>query len=212
MLSPTAHGSKSNQTSQLSFGEASSSFGLLPGFEANRGENCHDSDLGSNDDESQIDRSLDVIRKQVEQDQNLTSQEFQHSQPNVEDPPQRDVEYNSGLENPEDDEFSIERQMRLAREEEEGGGSLHRRLVAPPSEIRRRNTNKQKQIANRNENPLIIEALRKKQSELVDLQINTQKILFENAKIAQAEAKEKYLLSRMLRVNAEASSNSNNSQ
>ena len=52
-----------------------------------------------------------------------------------------------------------------------------------------------------------IETLRKKQNELVDLQIELNKILIANAKITQNECKEKWLYARALRINAEANTN-----
>lgn len=47
----------------------------------------------------------------------------------------------------------------------------------------------------------MIQNLRKKQFELVNLQINLHKVLLENAKITQQECKEKLLLAQALRMN-----------
>lgn len=82
-------------------------------------------------------------------------------------------------------------------------GNLNGRLTAPPNEIRRRNRQKSKQ------NGETIDTLRKKQDQLLDLQIDLHKILIENAKITREECTEKLLLAEALRKNAEANMNSN---
>lgn len=66
-------------------------------------------------------------------------------------------------EHPEDDEFSIDRQVRIAREEE--ARTTNTRLTAPPSEKRYRN--KQSPRAPNSKDTLISE-LREKQMKLVD--------------------------------------------
>lgn len=70
-----------------------------------------------------------------------------------------------------------------------------RHLLAPPEEIRKRHHKKQKTESN----DKLIDDLRKKQNELADIQLNVQKTLLENAKIAQREAQERLRLATMQR-------------
>lgn len=98
--------------------------------------------------------------------------------------------------------------QRYLQSVQEGGGeneaNLNRRLVAPLSEIQRRNKQKN------NTSSESIESYRKKQNELLNMQIELHKILIENAKIAQKESNEKFMLAQALRKNAEANLNGNN--
>lgn len=84
----------------------------------------------------------------------------------------------------EEEEDEIYRQN-LIREQEGNGAHLDRRLLAPPNEVQRRNTVPKKQQ---------IDLLRKKQLELVDLQIDLNKILVDTAKVVQE--KERILLTQ----------------
>lgn len=101
-------------------------------------------------------------------------------------------EFDFELDNLEDDEFSIDRQLRLRREqeEEEEHANLGRRLLAPREEIRNRNRQPKKKQTNQES----INLLREKQLKLLDLQMDYHKILIENAKVALQ--KEKLLLSQ----------------
>lgn len=113
-------------------------------------------------------------------------------------------EYMNDSEHPEDEEWEIERRMRLLQEEEDEEERQRRsgiRLTAPPSEVRRRSKQpKHTQQSNRVD---ITAQLRAKQMELVDVQVNVQKLLFENATIAQKEATERLAMTVALRKCAE---------
>lgn len=199
--------------SQINIAETSSTFGLVPGIDAFSREN------ENIDDDSQLDREMDEIRQQVEREQNLISPNSinetvaESSQPRTE-PVNMTLNTDDnalpGFENalPEDDEWELDRRIRLTREMEQEQGHLNRRLTAPPNEIRRRNRSRQTQSANRNGNSTI-DSLREKQMQLVDLQIDLQKVLLENAKITQKETQEKYLYTKALRMSAEQNLNSN---
>lgn len=101
---------------------------------------------------------------------------------------------------PEDEEWAIDRQVRLQEEQEEEErrqriGSSGR-LTAPPREIRRR---KRTQPANQN---TAIDHLREKQMKLVDEQLKLQSILLHNASIAQEDALEQLKRQKILTQNA----------
>lgn len=106
--------------------------------------------------------------------------------------------------NAEDDEFSIDRQLRLLQEqeEEERGANMNRSLLAPREEIRQRNRRPKKT------NSEHIDLLREKQLKLVDLQINLNEVLLETAKITQN--KERILLAQAV-LNAGANVSTDNS-
>lgn len=103
-------------------------------------------------------------------------------------------EFDFDLENLEDDEFSIDRQLRLRREqeEEEARANMGRRLLAPREEIRHRNRQPKKN--KKQSNPESIDMLKEKQLKLLDLQMDYHKILIENAKVTLQ--KETVLLSQ----------------
>lgn len=104
-------------------------------------------------------------------------------------------------ERPEDDDTWIDRLVRIDREEAlNTNGSSSRRLVAPSHEINKRQPRKAK--ANRNDDEMVNQ-LRAKQLELVNIQINVQKTMHESAKIAQKEAIERLQLARIQRTIAE---------
>lgn len=86
--------------------------------------------------------------------------------------------------------------------------SLNRRLVAPIGEIRQRHRQSRMRQSNTN-NEDLVRTLRVKQLALADIQMDVQKVLLENAKIAQEECIEKLRLSRALRMQAEANIISN---
>lgn len=92
----------------------------------------------------------------------------------------------------EDNEFPLDRQFRLLREqeEEEERANLGRRLIAPRDEIRHRN----RQPKNKQTNPESIHLLKEKQLKLLDSQLDYHKILIETARVALE--KEKLLLSQ----------------
>lgn len=77
---------------------------------------------------------------------------------------------------PEEEELEMEARRRLLREHEGNGAHLDGRLVAPPNEVQRRNY-----VSKKNQ----IDALRAKQLELVDLQIDLNKVLVDTAKLVQ---------------------------
>lgn len=94
------------------------------------------------------------------------------------------------LEHPEDDEFPLDRQLRLMREEEEEEEQRaysSGRLTAPPNEVRRR----AKRMPTHQTTQDVAAELREKQMELVNEQLKLQKLLIQNAEIAQKEAKER---------------------
>lgn len=98
-------------------------------------------------------------------------------------------------ENPEeafDDEFPIDRWLRLQAEEE---ANTRGRLTAPIGEIRKRQpkANTKKTAGNIQ----MVDQLRAKQINFVDEQTYLQKILQENASIAQDEARERLDLVKM---------------
>lgn len=97
----------------------------------------------------------------------------------------------------EDFEFPLDRQLRLLQEaeEEEQRGGLTGRLTAPLNEKRSRPTT---QSSNR-----IIDQLRAKQLELVDVQLKVQQKLLENAEIANEEAQERLKMTTAQRKQAE---------
>lgn len=99
--------------------------------------------------------------------------------------------------NPELDEFPLDRQLRLLQEEEEEErrGGLTGRLTAPRSEKRSRPTTQSSNQA--------IDRLRTKQMELVDVQLKVQQKLLENAEIANEEAKERLKMTTAQRKQAE---------
>lgn len=98
----------------------------------------------------------------------------------------------------EDEEWAIEKWLRLQNEEEEQKETSRRRLTAPPTEIRKRASKTPvKSIVSK------VDELQARQIELVHQQINLQKILVENALIAQEEAKERLLLAKAQRASAE---------
>lgn len=92
--------------------------------------------------------------------------------------------------NMEDDEFSIDRQLRLRREQEqeERGVNVNRNLLAPREEIRQRNKRSKKT------NSEHIDLLREIQLKLLDLQLNLNEVLLETAKMTQN--KERILLAQ----------------
>lgn len=187
--------SNSNQSWQRSFGELdlSSSFGSLPGHAS--GIQQRRMSLLNSYEQSEIDQQIATIGMDVHNtEQNQTPS-------NVETQIVRDAENlihvpEDNPDQPEDEEFEIDRHLRLVREEEEEA-SLGRRLLAPPGEIKIRN----RQTKKGKPNDDMIQNLRKKQFELVNLQINLHKVLLENAKITQQECKEKLLLAQALRMN-----------
>lgn len=103
-----------------------------------------------------------------------------------------DIDWNDymnmpGTDHPEDDEFPIDRQLRiLNEEEEEQRAGLTGRLTAPEHEIRRR----QRRSKSINQDDTTAQ-LRAKQIELVEEQLKLHKTLSENAAIAKEEAKER---------------------
>lgn len=107
-------------------------------------------------------------------------------------------------ENPEDDETIIDRHLRLQREEDERLATTNRSLLAPREELRIRNRQPAKKQTNTDN---LLTTLREKQLELVNIQINLQKTLLENAQIMQKEYKER--LSMTQRMNASTDPNLN---
>lgn len=187
--------SNSNQSWQRSFGELdlSSSFGSLPGHTS--GIQQRRMSLFNSYEQSEIDQQIAMIgmdAHDTEQNQAPSNIETEivRDDENLFHVPEDDPNQ------PEDEEFEIDRQLRLAREEEEEA-SLGRRLLAPSAEIRIRNRPTKKGKPNDD----MIQNLRKRQFELVNLQINLHKVLLENAKITQQECKEKLLLAQTLRMN-----------
>lgn len=109
-----------------------------------------------------------------------------------------EIDWNNYM-NPEDDEFPIDRHLRLAREEEEEERArLSGRLTAPADEIRRRT----KKAPSNNQDDVVAQ-LRIKQIQLADEQLKVQKVLLETATIAQDEAKERLKMVAAQRKRAE---------
>lgn len=77
------------------------------------------------------------------------------------------------------------RHLLLSREEAEHLANSNRRLLAPPDKIRNRNRQPKKNQTIQD----MIQCLREKQLEIVNLQIGVNKILLQNAKITQQEFK-----------------------
>lgn len=96
---------------------------------------------------------------------------------------------------PEDEEFHVERMLRLREEER---ATTNKRLLAPPDEVRKR------QIKSKKTDDNLINELRLKQIEMVDLQISVQQTLLENARILQDEAIERLELTKIQRRIAES--------
>lgn len=110
----------------------------------------------------------------------------------------------------ENDETEIDRWVRMMDEEEKenngnnvrrvlnnDGVNVNGRLTAPPSEIRKRAKRvKPSKSATSNNIDSNIDDLRKKQTELISEQIKVQKLLFENAYLAQLEMKERIRLAK----------------
>lgn len=101
----------------------------------------------------------------------------------------------------EEEEFELDRRLRLQREEEEAGtAGLTGRLTAPESERRQRPKKAAPSKTNYDDTTA---QLRAKQMKLIDEQIKLQKVLLENAMIAQEEAKERVKLITAQRQSAE---------
>lgn len=95
-----------------------------------------------------------------------------------------------------DQEWSVERHMRLAAEvENEERAALRNRLTAPPNEIRRRD--RASRIPNDN-----TKQLRAKQLELVNQQLNLQEVLQGEAREKAQVVAEQLKLQKMLQENA----------
>lgn len=107
-----------------------------------------------------------------------------------------DVYDNQTQEMPDEEEWPVERWLRLQAEEE---AETNGRLTAPAKEIRKRAP---KRKAN-NTNDVLINELRAKQIALVDEQIQLHKMQQENAAIAKEEATERMELLKTQRKIAE---------
>lgn len=104
-------------------------------------------------------------------------------------------------EHPSDYEFPLDRALRLQREEDT---RLAGRLTSPPDEVRRRPRTKvskakgsvsnQARTSETSTVDSLLNDLRRKQLDLLNEQINVQKVLCQNALIAQDEAQERVLL------------------
>lgn len=100
---------------------------------------------------------------------------------------------------PEDDETTIDRQVRLQNEEEadeQHTAGVTGRLTAPPSEIRSRASSRAPPIND------VVGLLRQNQLKLVEEQLKLQKLLLENASLAQEDAKEQFRRQQILTENA----------
>lgn len=130
---------------------------------------------------------------QIQMSQNTESMQNDDNSNNREPPNPTGVhdrdEFEFELDNLDDDEFPLDRRLRLMREAEEEE-AMGRRLVAPRDEIRHRNRQPKKKQTNSES----INLLKEKQLKLLDLQMDYHKILIENAKVTLQ--KEKILLSQ----------------
>lgn len=154
-----------------------------------------------------LDQAMSVVQAHLSQ-QSQESQQSQSSQIAVttrsiqqESQSQQTHTANSGdinwNEYIDDEEWPLQRHMRLAEEaENEERGGISELLTAPPHEIRQRNRQ------NRNQNDKTAQ-FREKQLQLVNEQLNLQKMLQENATIANEEGKERLKAATALRQAAE---------
>lgn len=126
------------------------------------------------------DDAIGAIRQEQQKEQLETN--------NLAQPTPKSSEYDNDVyEYPEDEEWSIERQLRLLREEEERQrAGLGGRLTAPAEEVRRRYNRKPSTVNKRDD---LITELREKQMKLLDEQTKLQKLLQEEAKERIQEAK-----------------------
>lgn len=101
---------------------------------------------------------------------------------------------------PSDEEWPIDRYLRLQYEQDMEDAGPSGRLTAPPTEVRRRKT---AQKATPVESNAVLDELRTKQLTLVNEQLQLQKILKETALIAKEEAKERMAMVKIQRQIAE---------
>lgn len=101
---------------------------------------------------------------------------------------------------PSDEEWSVDRYLRLQYERDMEDAGPSGRLTAPPAEVRRRKT---AQKATSAESNAVLDELRTKQIALVNEQLQLQIILKETALIAKEEAKERMAMVKIQRQIAE---------
>lgn len=95
----------------------------------------------------------------------------------------------------------IQRQIRSQEKEEMANAGTHGRLTAPRNEVRPRRAKSNRRTVLKDGQ--MIDELRQKQLKLVNEQIYLQKILQENASIAQEEARERLMHVQIQRKIAE---------
>lgn len=146
---------------------------------------------------SQASKEIETLQQQQRQTQRSCSQIGESSQ-RQQTSRCNEINWDDFINNPEYEQLGIDVQVREDERNQQRSGI---QLTAPPEEVRHRP--RQPKRTPRSNQIDITADLRAKQMELVDVQLNVQKLLLETAKIAQYEANERLATAKALRKCAE---------
>lgn len=148
--------------------------------------NSQPQQMDTTNQQQQQQRSI-AQSEQIDSNNQQQQQQQSNAQPQQIDDQDTRIDWdqymNEDTENPLDDETSIDRQLRLAREAEEAEDADQQRpirLTAPRGEVRPPRPSRANDL---------VTQLRSKQLKLIDVQVSVEEMLLQNAKIANEEAK-----------------------